>query len=293
MTGVRLREIPTRYNAGSIQWERDVAGARVADDRQTQAYLPDFCAAGTVLVILLVAELVAILLTLVSFEPGSFLTELSKMSMFVLWQALLGTVLLCQIRPWAERQGNTRAFVICFIVLEIMVLVLAEATWQLTQVFGEAAPLPLGAGSSAASVAAPSASHARQIDVPLNSAATAESLSASRPPTGPGKIQAQQLRDAAIGWSRLHSPVTSSVGAPLQRLWVVSLTTFVDELATAAHDASLAGFALPDQPFGELAEDFDFSKLASAVYQTREMSDSQDGLTPSDMVFELLGEQQV
>ena len=138
MTGVRLREISTRYNAGSMQRERDVAGARVADDRQTQVYLPDFCAAGTVLVILLVAELVAILLTLVSFEPGSFLTELSKMSMFVLWQALLGTVLLCQIRPWAERQGNTRAFVICFVVLEVMVLLLAEATWQLTQVFGEA-----------------------------------------------------------------------------------------------------------------------------------------------------------
>ncbi len=115
-----------------------MAGARVADDRQTQAYLPDFCAAGTVLVILLVAELVAILLTLIAYEPGSFLTELSKMSMFVLWQALLGTVLLCQIRPWAERQGNTRAFVVCFVVLEVMVLVLAEATWQLTQIFGEA-----------------------------------------------------------------------------------------------------------------------------------------------------------
>lgn len=115
-----------------------MAGARAGDDKQTQAYLPDFCAAGTVLVILLVAELVAILLTIVSFEPGSFLTELSKTSMFVLWQALLGTILLCQIRPWAERQGNTRAFVICFVVLEVMVLVLAEVTWQLTGIFGEA-----------------------------------------------------------------------------------------------------------------------------------------------------------
>jgi two-component system sensor histidine kinase AlgZ len=115
-----------------------LASVTEADDKNAQAYLPDFCAAGTVLVILLVAALVAILLTLVSFEPGSFLTELSKMSMFVLWLALPGTGILCQIRPWAERQGHTRAFVICFVVLAVMCLVMAEVTWQLTGIFAEA-----------------------------------------------------------------------------------------------------------------------------------------------------------
>jgi two-component system sensor histidine kinase AlgZ len=114
-----------------------LSSSTTADDRIPQAYLPDFCAAGTILVILLVAELIAILLTLVSFEPGTFLTELSKMSMFVLWLALLGAGALCLIRPWAERQGSMRAFVICFVVLEVLYLVLAEATWQLTGIFGE------------------------------------------------------------------------------------------------------------------------------------------------------------
>ncbi len=108
------------------------------DDKQAQAYLPDFCAAGTVLVILLVAELVAILLTIVSYEAGTFLTELSKMSMFVLWLALLGAGVLCQIRPWAEKQGNNGAFVICFVVLLFLCLLLAEITWQLTSFFAEA-----------------------------------------------------------------------------------------------------------------------------------------------------------
>lgn len=115
-----------------------MAQAAVDVDKQSQAYLPDFCAAGTVLVILVVAELISILLTLVSHPPGEFLTELSKMSMFVLWLALLGTIVLCQIRPWAEQQGNMRAFVICFAVLELLCLVLAEITWQLTRIFGEA-----------------------------------------------------------------------------------------------------------------------------------------------------------
>ena len=103
-----------------------------------QAYLPDFCNAGTVLIILLVAELVAIVLTLAAYVPGTFLTELSKTSMFVLWLAFLGTILLCQIRPWAEKQGHTQAFIVCFVVLEVMSLVLAEITWQLNRIFAEA-----------------------------------------------------------------------------------------------------------------------------------------------------------
>ncbi len=115
-----------------------MASAPEADDKYSQAYLPDFCAAGTILVILLVAELVAIALTLASSEPGTFLTELSKMSMFVLWLALLGTAVMCRIRPWAEKQGNTQAFVICFVLLEVMCLALAEVTYRLTVRFGQA-----------------------------------------------------------------------------------------------------------------------------------------------------------
>ncbi len=114
-----------------------MASAPEADDKYSQAYLPDFCAAGTILVILLVAELVAIVLTLSSFETSKFLTELSKMSMYLLWLALLGTAVMCRLRPWAEKQGNTQAFVVCFVVLEVMCLLLAEFTYQLTVTFGE------------------------------------------------------------------------------------------------------------------------------------------------------------
>ena len=115
-----------------------MASALEADAKYSQAYLPDFCAAGTILVILLVAELVAIVLTLASYDPGAFLTELSKMSMYLLWLALLGTAVMCRIRPWAEQQGNTQAFVVCFVLLEIMCMVLAEVTYRLTVRFGGA-----------------------------------------------------------------------------------------------------------------------------------------------------------
>jgi len=114
-----------------------MAAAKAGADRQNQAYLPDFCAAGTVLVILLVSELIAIVLTLASYVPGAFLTELSGMSMYVLWIALLSTAVLCRIRPWVERQGNTQAFVVCFVILLLLSLLLAEVTWQLTRIFAE------------------------------------------------------------------------------------------------------------------------------------------------------------
>jgi len=102
----------------------------------SQAYLPDFCAAGTVLVVLLVAELVAIVLTLASDTlPGMFLTDLATMSMYILWLALLGTALLCRIRPWVEKFGTERAFIICFFLLVGLCLLLAEVTYQVTRYF--------------------------------------------------------------------------------------------------------------------------------------------------------------
>ena len=104
----------------------------------TQAYLPDFCAAGTLFIVVLVAELIAIALTLASYGPEQlFLIELSKTSFLILWIALLGTALMCQLRGYLEKSGPTRAFIIGFLILEIMCLVVAEGAWQLTRIYGK------------------------------------------------------------------------------------------------------------------------------------------------------------
>jgi two-component system sensor histidine kinase AlgZ len=103
-----------------------------SSSKDTQVYLPDFCAAGTLFIVLLVAELIAIVLTLAAHEPqGQFLIQLSKTSLFVLWLALLGTAVMCQLRPRLESAGKNRAFVISFIILVTMCLVVAEMSWQL------------------------------------------------------------------------------------------------------------------------------------------------------------------
>ena len=104
--------------------------------RETQAYLPDFCAAGTVLVVVLIAELVAIVLALAAFDtPEQFLSDLWKISFFVLWFAVLGSALMCQLREKLEGAGETRAFILSFVILLVLCLLLSELAWQLTQRF--------------------------------------------------------------------------------------------------------------------------------------------------------------
>ena len=104
----------------------------------SQAYLPDFCAASTVFVVVVVAALVAIVLTLAGAAgSGRFLFELSKTALFVLWISLLGCAVMCALRSRLEGAGKTRAFVLSFLILLAMCLLLAEIAYQLTRVFAQ------------------------------------------------------------------------------------------------------------------------------------------------------------
>jgi two-component system sensor histidine kinase AlgZ len=105
-----------------------------------QAFLPDFCAASTLFIIVLIAELVAIVLTLAAHNAeGRFLVELSKTSFFVLWVALLGAAVMCLLRSRLEKTGKTLAFVFSFLLLLLICLAVAEISWQLIRIFGTSA----------------------------------------------------------------------------------------------------------------------------------------------------------
>jgi len=107
-----------------------------SSDKSAQAYLPDFCAAGTVFIVVLIAELIAILLTLAAHAPADlFLVELARISLFVQWLALLSCGVMCALRGWLESTGSTRAFVLGFLMLELVCLVLAALSYQLAQAF--------------------------------------------------------------------------------------------------------------------------------------------------------------
>ena len=107
-----------------------------SENKESQAYLPDFCAASSVFVVVLIAELVAILLTLVAHDtPGLFLVELARNSLFILWLAILSSVVMCLFRDRLESAGKTLAFVLSFLILELLCLVLAELSYQLSLFF--------------------------------------------------------------------------------------------------------------------------------------------------------------
>ena len=107
-----------------------------SENKESQAYLPDFCAASSVFVVVLIAELVAILLTLVAHDtPGLFLVELARNSLFILWLAILSSVVMCLFRERLESAGKTLAFVLSFLILELLCLVLAELSYQLSLFF--------------------------------------------------------------------------------------------------------------------------------------------------------------
>jgi two-component system sensor histidine kinase AlgZ len=113
-----------------------LSAASESENNETQVYLPDFCAAGTVFVVVLIAELVAILLTLAAHDtPGLFLVELARNSLFILWLAILSAVVMCLFRSRLESAGKTRAFVLSFLILELLCLVLVELSYQLSLFF--------------------------------------------------------------------------------------------------------------------------------------------------------------
>ena len=113
-----------------------MSAAPDSQDKGSQAYLPDFCAASTVFVVVLIAELIAILLTLAAHTiPELFLVELARTSLFVQWLAILSCGVMCLFRPFLESAGTARAFVLSFLILELVCLVLAELSFQLSLAF--------------------------------------------------------------------------------------------------------------------------------------------------------------
>ena len=78
----------------------------IPGEEPRQLYLPNFCSASTVLVIILICELTALLLALARNEAAlGFWSDLGLTSMFLLWIALCGAALLCLLRDYLSRQS--------------------------------------------------------------------------------------------------------------------------------------------------------------------------------------------
>jgi two-component system sensor histidine kinase AlgZ len=93
-------------------------------------YLPDFCAAGNVLAVVLIAELVALLLTLARFGISeNFWTDLARTSMFLLWTGLGSAAILCGARGRLQRLDVARGSAVALLLTLAVTAAVSEAAW--------------------------------------------------------------------------------------------------------------------------------------------------------------------
>jgi two-component system sensor histidine kinase AlgZ len=89
-------------------------------------FIPDICATRSVFVVVLIAELIAVTLSLAR-PSASFLTELARISMFLQWLGLTSAALLCYARPLLARFSVPRASAGVFALLILNTALLSEA----------------------------------------------------------------------------------------------------------------------------------------------------------------------
>lgn len=106
-------------------------------NKQTStSFLPDFCGTRMVFVVVLLAELLAIVLTLA--QSGSRIDhfyELAIYSMFIQWLALACVASLCLSHTFLNRLDDTRAATFSYLITLLVILLVAELSWRALDYF--------------------------------------------------------------------------------------------------------------------------------------------------------------
>jgi len=100
-----------------------------------QFFLPSFCNARLVFAVVVITELIAFVLVLVSHgvlgEPWS---DLGLISLFMQWIALTSAAVLCMTRPLLSRLGNTAAALVSYLLVLLVTAAVSEmAFWMMVK----------------------------------------------------------------------------------------------------------------------------------------------------------------
>ena len=96
-------------------------------------FIPNLCHVSSVFFVVLVSVLLALIITLVRFNPDNFWFQLGQYSIVILWISLLSTGLLCALRSMLRRLSDFVAgcisylIVICVTLIVIISAILIEA----------------------------------------------------------------------------------------------------------------------------------------------------------------------
>ncbi len=99
-------------------------------------FLPDFCSSSSTLTVVLIAELIALVLTLVQSEwVGNFWVGWGWTSLYLQWMALSGAAILCFLRRFAPPLTRALALALVYGLLlgaAILISLGVEALWPFT-----------------------------------------------------------------------------------------------------------------------------------------------------------------
>jgi two-component system sensor histidine kinase AlgZ len=93
-------------------------------------FLPDFCNVRMVFAVVVIAEMLAIVLTLGPLDRASTRWEdLSIISLFIQWVALISAGILCLARPWLSRMTDRWAATASYVLLITSTTLVSEMTF--------------------------------------------------------------------------------------------------------------------------------------------------------------------
>jgi two-component system, LytTR family, sensor histidine kinase AlgZ len=96
-----------------------------AGGAEKSLFLPDFCTSRAALVLILIVELTAFVLTLARENPGAdFWADLARTSLFLLWVGITGAVVLCALKkPLAQLSVERGSVIVLLIIAAVIALV--------------------------------------------------------------------------------------------------------------------------------------------------------------------------
>ena len=103
------------------------------EQQNKRFFIPDFCQTQSVFIVILVAELLAILLSLARFDNDNFWTILAFYSLFIQWVALISAACLCLLRGWLRELSDVKAGTISYVIILVITLLASILTQLLEQ----------------------------------------------------------------------------------------------------------------------------------------------------------------
>lgn len=101
-------------------------------EQQNNYFLPDFCASRIVFIVVVSAELLAVILTLAqtTHQENIFFT-LALLSLHIQWISLCCIAALCKLRPHLSQYSDTKAALLSFGIILLVSGIITQFAWEL------------------------------------------------------------------------------------------------------------------------------------------------------------------